>query len=71
VFEISAFILTFFEVCGRFVAMKWAWQIFEVCGRFVDVKVGRSLWAFVGLWALESAWHICETNLHCVQGYGI
>jgi len=25
----------------------------------------------VGLWALESAWHIRVTNLRCVQGYGI
>jgi len=23
------------------------------------------------LWALQWAWHIFETNLRCVQGYGI
>jgi len=25
----------------------------------------------VGLWALEWAWYIRVTNLHCVQSYGI
>jgi len=24
-----------------------------------------------GLWALEWAWHIAETNLRCVRSYGI
>jgi len=26
---------------------------------------------FSGLWALEWASHIRETNLRCIQGYGI